>query len=144
MYQSQMPGGLDACSRHPGSPMGGDISLLAFCDYGQRSGTDGSSDARPIVSVGLDLDSLAERVRGLGKLVEVAVSREESRRDRDSEPGARERVSVIRAASPLRAPGSTAYVLVFANSSAHAVATPELGSLPFRGVAHPPASMNCR
>jgi hypothetical protein len=39
---------------------------------------------------------------------------------------------------------ATAYVLVFANSSAHAVATPELGSLPFRGVAHPPASINCR
>ena len=58
--------------------------------------------------------------------------------------GARERVSVMQAASPLSAPGSTAYVLVFANSSAHAVATPELGSLPFRGVAHPPASMNCR
>src|SRR5262249_46862794 len=36
------------------------------------------------------------------------------------------------------------YVLVFASSSAHAVATPEFGSLPPRGVAHPPASINSR
>jgi hypothetical protein len=33
MYQSQMPGGPDACSRHPGSPMEGDVSLLDFYGY---------------------------------------------------------------------------------------------------------------
>src|SRR5882724_8136182 len=36
------------------------------------------------------------------------------------------------------------YVLIFANSSAQAVATPELGVLPPRGVAQPPASINSR
>lgn len=66
--------------------------------------------------------------------------------------GTRERVSVMRADFAAQRTWfylivmiqATAYVLVFANSSAHAVATPELGSLPFRGVAHPPASINCR
>jgi hypothetical protein len=33
MYQSQMPGGPDACSRHPASPMEGDVSLLDFYGY---------------------------------------------------------------------------------------------------------------
>src|SRR2546422_6502315 len=36
------------------------------------------------------------------------------------------------------------YVLVFASSSAHAFATPELGALSPRDVAHPPASINFR
>ena len=67
-----------------------------------RNGTDGSSNPGPIVLVGLDFDSLAERVRGLRKLVEAAVSVTEIRNR-----GARERVSVMRAASPLSAPGST-------------------------------------
>jgi hypothetical protein len=35
-----------------------------------------------------------------------------------------------------------AYVLVFASSSAHAVASPEFACLSPRGVAHPPDSMN--
>ena len=37
-----------------------------------------------------------------------------------------------------------AYVLVFASSSAHAVASPEFACLSPRGVAQPPASMNSR
>src|SRR6266849_4934239 len=36
------------------------------------------------------------------------------------------------------------YVLAFTSSSAHALATPELGVLPPRGVAQPPSSTNCR
>ena len=37
-----------------------------------------------------------------------------------------------------------AYGLVFASSSAHAFATPELGVFSPRGVAHPPVSINSR
>src|SRR5215510_7790926 len=44
---------------------------------------------------------------------------------------------------PVTLPPGT-YVLSFASSSAHAVATPVFGVLPPRGVAHPPASMNSR
>ena len=82
--------------------------------------------------------------------------------------GAHERIGVKRTASPpparhvlpdplatsrVRRPSlapslprisAASYVLVFASSSAHAVATPELGILSPREVAHPPASINCR